>query len=85
MDTYLLLINALAALLMFLDKRFARRNLRRIPESTLLLAALLGGSPGVLFGMALFHHKTKHRKFMIGVPILLAVQLLLVFVIGSYG
>lgn len=71
---YLLLINALTMLLMLADKSMARKNLWRIPESTLLTAAAFGGSIGALAGMYLFRHKTRHLKFTLGVPAILMVQ-----------
>ena len=74
MKTYLLIINALAFMLMFLDKQFARRHQWRIPEATLLGCAVLGGSLGELLGMYLCRHKTKHPKFYITVPVLLVLQ-----------
>lgn len=77
MPVYLLLINALALSFMLLDKHFARTHHRRIPERTLLLIAVLGGSLGALAGMYAFHHKTKHPKFYITLPILLGIHLLL--------
>lgn len=74
---YLLIINALSLLLMLADKRKAQKNLWRIPEKTLLLSAAMGGSIGALAGMYLFRHKTKHLKFTLGIPAILAVQLAL--------
>lgn len=74
---YLLIINALAFLLMLVDKRKARKNRWRIPEKTLLGTALIGGSLGAMAGMQLFRHKTKHLKFMIGIPVMLAGHILL--------
>ena len=74
MEIYLIIINALAFVLMFLDKQFARHHQWRIPEATLLGAAFLGGSLGELLGMYLCRHKTKHPKFYITVPLLLVVQ-----------
>lgn len=74
---YLLIINALGLLLMLADKRKAQKNLWRIPERTLMTVAALGGSLGCLIGMYAFRHKTRHRKFVIGVPVLLILQLLL--------
>ena len=74
---YLLLINAAAFLLMLADKRKARKNCWRIPESTLMLSALLGGSIGVLSGMYVFRHKTRHLKFTLGIPAIIALQLAL--------
>lgn len=76
---YLLLINALAFVLMLADKQKARKNRWRIPERTLMLTAALGGSIGALLGMYLFRHKTRHPKFTLGIPAILAVQLLLLF------
>ena len=74
---YLLLINALGFLFMYADKRKARKKQWRIPEATLLTVAILGGSAGCLAGMRLFHHKTRKPKFYIGIPVILAMQLLL--------
>lgn len=75
---YLSIINALALLFMYLDKQFAKRHKRRIPEAVLLGTALSGGSVGILVGMALFHHKTRKPKFYITVPLMLAAQLFLI-------
>lgn len=60
---------------MLMDKQKARKNKWRIRESTLLLSAALGGSPGSLAGMYLFRHKTKHPKFTIGIPVILSLQI----------
>lgn len=77
MLVFLLIINALAFLLMCLDKHYARKKMWRIPEATLLLSAALGGSLGALLGMYSFRHKTKKPKFYITVPLLLALHLFL--------
>ena len=74
---YLLIINAVAFLLMRIDKQKARKNRWRIPESTLIMTAVLGGSIGALAGMYLFRHKTKHLKFTLGVPAILVIQVFL--------
>ncbi len=74
---YLLLINAAAFLLMLADKQKARKKKWRIPEATLFLFAFLGGSLGSLAGMYTFRHKTRHKKFTIGIPVILAVQITL--------
>ena len=71
---YLLIINAVAFLLMLVDKLKSKRGLWRIPEATLIWSAVLGGSIGALMGMNLFRHKTKHPKFTIGLPLILAAQ-----------
>ena len=74
---YFLGINLAAFLIYGIDKYRAKRApRRRIPERDLLCAAALGGSLGALLAMRAFHHKTRHRRFAIGVPCMLAVQLL---------
>lgn len=78
---YLLIINALGFALMLADKYKARKNLWRIPESTLMLIAALGGSVGSLFGMYTVRHKTKHRKFTLGIPAILLAQIILAAVL----
>lgn len=78
---YLLLINLLGLLAMFLDKRKARKRAFRIPESTLFIIAAMGGSLGSLMGMYLFHHKTRHLKFTLGMPLMLIFQLLLLLLL----
>ena len=72
---YLLIVNAVAFVLMLADKRKAQKKLWRIPESTLLLSAAIGGSIGALAGMYTFRHKTKHLKFTLGVPAILIAQI----------
>lgn len=72
---YLLLINAVAFMLMLVDKRKAIKNRWRIPERTLMLSAAFGGSIGALCGMYTFRHKTKHLKFVLGVPAILIAQI----------
>lgn len=79
---YLLITNALTFLLMLTDKRRARKNAWRIPESTLLGVAALGGSLGAVLGMRLFRHKTLHLKFSVGLPLMLAVHIILLIFIS---
>ena len=74
---YLFIINAVGFLLMLADKRKAQKNKWRIPEFTLMGTAALGGSIGVLGGMYTVRHKTKHLKFTMGVPLILAAQIML--------
>ena len=74
---YLLIINAVGFLLMLVDKSKARKKLWRIPEATLMTVAAIGGSIGSLLGMYTFRHKTKHIKFTLGIPAILAVQIAL--------
>ena len=71
----LLLINAAGFTLMLVDKIKAKRNLWRIPEATLIGVAAIGGSIGAIAGMKLFRHKTLHAKFYIGLPVILALQI----------
>lgn len=74
---YLLIVNLAAFCLFGADKRRAKKHLWRIPEKTLFLSALLGGSIGALAGMYAFHHKTKHWYFYVGVPLILLGQIAL--------
>ena len=81
---YLLAINLLALLLMASDKHRARKGRWRIPEKTLLITGLIGGSLGAYIGMQLFRNKTKHLTFSIGIPLILAAHIvLLVFLIKN--
>ena len=59
---------------MYYDKRKAVHNEWRIPEKCLFMLALIFGSAGILSGMYLFHHKTKHIKFTAGIPLIMALQ-----------
>jgi uncharacterized membrane protein YsdA (DUF1294 family) len=80
---YLLAVNILAFVLFGIDKQKARRNLWRIPEKTLLLSALIGGSVGAILGMQFFHHKIRKPKFAIGVPVILVVEIVVVWFIQT--
>ena len=72
---YLITINAVAFLLMLIDKRSSRKKLWRIPEAWLLTIAVLGGSLGTTVGMFVFRHKTKHVKFAVGFPVILLIHI----------
>lgn len=76
---YAIAINLLSFSLMGTDKSNARQNKRRIPEATLFLVALLGGSLGSVIGMRFFRHKTKHWYFAVGMPLILVLQLAALF------
>ena len=78
---YIVFINLLGIILMFLDKRKAVKNRWRISENTLMLTALIGGALGILIDMYAFRHKTKHKKFTIGVPVLLIVNILYIIIL----
>ena len=71
---YLVVMSLLTFAAYGMDKRKAKKGQWRIPEKTLLLLAVLGGSLGALLGMYVFHHKTQKTKFVIGVPVIIAVQ-----------
>ena len=79
LSDYLLFINLTSFLIMVLDKQCARRGTRRVPEKTLFLLAWLGGATGVYLAMKLARHKTKHRSFNLGIPILIILNISMVF------
>lgn len=74
---YLLLVNLIAFALMGIDKSKAKRGAWRIPEKSLFLSAILGGSVGAILGMQIFRHKTKHWYFQYGMPLILVLQIIL--------
>lgn len=82
---YLIIINVVTFLLYGEDKRRARRGAWRIPEKTLLGAAVIGGSIGAMLGMSIFHHKTRKPAFYIGVPLILIVEIGLGFLLWKTG
>ena len=83
MDTILLgamgMMSLLSFCLMGIDKGRAKRGAWRISEKTLLCAAALFGAPGAMAGMYTFRHKTKHIRFRVGLPVMAAIQLAIVF------
>lgn len=78
---YVLGMNLAGFAMMGIDKAKAVRHKWRIPEMTLFLVALLGGSIGSWIGMYTFRHKTKHIQFVVGIPLILVVQIGLVYLI----
>ena len=80
---YLLLINAIGFILMLVDKIKAIKKLWRIPERVLLGVCAIGGSLGGLVGMKLFRHKTLHLRFSIGIPVMLAVHIVLLIMLAA--
>ena len=74
---YLLAINVVAFIVYGIDKYKAKKAKWRIPEATLLLLAVLGGSVGAWMGMKVWHHKTMHKKFKYGIPAILLIQIAL--------
>lgn len=79
---YLIAINIIAFLAMFIDKKKAEKGKWRIKEVTLLVLALIGGSIGEIIGMYVFHHKTQKPRFFIGVPVIIVLQILLIIAIN---
>lgn len=75
---YLLIINLIGLIIMFIDKRKAIKGTWRIPEKSLLIVAMLGGSIGTMIGMYWFRHKTKKLKFTLGFPIILITEIILI-------
>ena len=74
---YLGVINVIAFIVYGIDKRKAKKQLWRIPEATLIGLAFMGGSVGAFLGMRLFHHKTKHIKFYVGVPAIFIMEVVI--------
>jgi uncharacterized membrane protein YsdA (DUF1294 family) len=75
---YLVVMNVIGFAIMGIDKSKAKRGAWRIPEKTLFLVAILGGSIGSILGMKQFRHKTKHKTFTIGMPVIFIVQVIIV-------
>ncbi|WP_294160736.1 DUF1294 domain-containing protein [uncultured Selenomonas sp.] len=76
--TWLGIINGIAFVMYGVDKYKSMHHKWRIPESTLILLAIAGGSIGAMLGMQVFHHKTKHLKFKYGVPLIFFAQIVVV-------
>lgn len=75
---YLLIINLIGLLIMYIDKKKSKYGRWRIPEKTLLIIALLGGSIGTISGMYLFRHKTQKLKFTLGFPTILISEIIII-------
>ena len=75
---YLIVINVVTFFLYGIDKWKAKRSKWRIPEATLLGLAVIGGSIGAWLGMKVWHHKTQHKKFKYGLPLILLAQIALI-------
>ena len=79
---WILVWNGIAFVLMGLDKGRAKGQKWRIPEKVLFLSAALGGSTGAMLGMSFFRHKTRHWSFRLGMPAILAVQIVLLLALS---
>lgn len=79
--SYLAGTNLIGFAIMGIDKLKAKKRAWRIPESTLFVFALIGGSLGTTLGMFLFHHKTRHWYFRYGMPAILIIQIIIILVL----
>ena len=75
---YLIVINIVTFVVYGIDKLKAKQGSWRISEATLLILAVIGGSIGALLGMKIWHHKTMHKKFKYGLPLILIIQIILI-------
>lgn len=80
---YFIAINVIACVLTVWDKKCARRGRRRVPERALFTVAAFGGAVGMLVTMRLIRHKTRYRRFMGGLPLIIILQAILVCAIAS--
>ena len=79
--SYFILMNIAGLLAMGIDKYKAKKRAFRIPEATLFILAVFGGSLGTTLGMFLFRHKTRHWYFLYGMPLILVIQIILIAVL----
>lgn len=80
--TYLIVISVFSAIVTVFDKLRAIRHGRRVSEKNLLLLSAIGGSGAMFVTMLLVRHKIRHLKFMLGIPAIIVVQLIIVYVLG---
>lgn len=78
---YVLVVSLISVIITVFDKKIAGTGKRRIPEATLLLWSALGGSVAMYLTMHAIRHKTQHKKFMIGIPIIIILQVVAVYLI----
>lgn len=76
---YFLIINCIGFIIMKIDKSKDKHHLYRISEKALFTVAIIGGSLGVWLGMYLFHHKTKHWYFVWGIPMIVIIQMIIIY------
>lgn len=79
--SYVILICSITFILMFIDKKKAIKGDFRIPESTFIKLSLLGGGIGTYMGMFTFKHKTLHKKFYIGIPLIIIFNIISIFIL----
>ena len=75
---YIIVVNIVTFLVYGIDKWKAKQGSWRISEATLLMLAVIGGSIGALLGMKVWRHKTQHKKFKYGLPLILIIQIILI-------
>ena len=80
---YLAAANIVSFVMFGIDKSRAKRRSWRISEAALLISAAVGGSVGAIAGMIVFRHKTKHLKFLIGLPLILIIHLALWYLLSA--
>ena len=81
---YLFFLNLIGVLITVSDKNAAKKHKWRTPENELMIVSALGGSVGMLITMKLIHHKTKHRKFMVGIPVIIVFQVILILAFFAF-
>lgn len=74
---YFIIVNAFGFIMSAVDKSAAKKHKWRVPEKNLFAVSLLGGAVGTLMSMLIFRHKTKHKRFMIGIPLIISAQIFL--------
>ena len=82
---YLIIINLITVIITIHDKRAAVKGTWRVKENTLLLISALGGSPAMYLTMLLIRHKTQKPKFMLGIPMILIAELIIIYLVLHYG
>ena len=70
-------MNLIGFFVMGIDKSRSRKHKRRVPEKTIFIISIISGSVGVFAGMYLFRHKTRHLKFVVGIPVIIAAQVVI--------
>lgn len=73
---YLLLVNLIGVIFVITDKKRAKKNQWRIPERNFFICCILGGCPATYAAMKTFHHKTLHKRFMWGIPVIFVIQII---------
>ena len=84
---YVVIMSIISIVVCFYDKKISKKNRveLRIPEKTLLILSALGGSIAMFITMLIIRHKTKHFKFMVGIPVIMVLQAAVVFLLFHFG